>query len=154
MMRHTHLRHEFVTTIPEILEPGVLYISMEYATAVHSCCCGCGVEVVTPFTPTDWKMSFDGETISLWPSIGNWNEPCRSHYIIERSRVVVARPWSNRQIKAEVERDVEAKREFYADRGQDQVVFDQPVSPEASKEEVKPRLGFWQRLLTFIREGK
>lgn len=150
-MRHTHLRHEFVTTIPESLEPGVLYISMEYATAVHSCCCGCGVEVVTPFTPNDWKMTFDGETISLWPSIGNWNEPCRSHYIIERSRVVGARPWSERQIKAEVERDIAAKRKFYVDRSQDQVGSTQPVSPQASKEEMKPKLSFGQRLLILVR---
>ena len=80
-MRFTHLQHRFVPHIPEKLEPKVLYISMEYATAAHSCCCGCGEEVVTPLTPTDWRMTFDGETISLSPSIGNWNLRCRSHYV-------------------------------------------------------------------------
>ena len=61
MMRHHVLLHRFVTNIPDSVEPGYLYVSMEYATAAHSCCCGCGEEVVTPFTPTDWKMTFDGE---------------------------------------------------------------------------------------------
>ena len=32
-------------------------------------------EVVTPFTPTEWRMTFDGETLSRWPSIGNRNYP-------------------------------------------------------------------------------
>jgi hypothetical protein len=39
-MRHNHLEHRFVQYIPERLDSGVLYISMEYATAAHRCCCG------------------------------------------------------------------------------------------------------------------
>ena len=77
-MRHQTLQHRFVRNAPRELEPGVLYISMEYATAVHSCCCGCGERVVTPFTSTDWRMTFDGESVTLNPSVGNWNQDCRS----------------------------------------------------------------------------
>lgn len=98
MIRYPRLAHKFVTNIPNSLEPGVLYISVEYATAIHLCCCGCGEEVVTPLTPTDWALTFDGDTVSLWPSIGNWNFACRSHYVIERSEVVRALPWSDRRI--------------------------------------------------------
>jgi hypothetical protein len=43
---------------------------------------------VTPFTPTDWRMTFDGESVSLDPSVGNWNQKCRSHYVIRRNRVL------------------------------------------------------------------
>jgi Family of unknown function (DUF6527) len=118
MMRYTRLKHQFVTNLPEGLEPGVLYISIEYAIAAHLCCCGCGVEVVTPFTPTDWNMTFDGETISLFPSVGNWNDACRSHYVIERSEVIEAPPWSDERIEAEFERDRAAKKEFYKDSQQ------------------------------------
>lgn len=114
MMRYTRLKHQFVINLPDTLASGVLYISIEYATAAHLCCCGCGVEVVTPLTPTDWKMTFDGETISLWPSVGNWNEACRSHYVIERSRVVTALPWSDRRIEAEWQRDRAAKEQYYS----------------------------------------
>lgn len=113
MIRHQTLEHRFVRNVPRELEPGILYISMEYATAVHSCCCGCGERVVTPFTPTDWKMTFDGDSMSLYPSVGNWNQKCRSHYVITRSRVVEAGPWSDKQIEAERHRDKQAKAAYY-----------------------------------------
>lgn len=92
MMRYLRLEHRFVEHIPQQVEPGVLYVSFAYATAIHSCCCGCGTQVVTPLSPTDWQMVFDGETVSLHPSIGNWNFPCRSHYFIKRDRVIPAGP--------------------------------------------------------------
>lgn len=114
MMRHTQLEPRFVKGIPRDLEPGLLYVSMEYGTVVHSCCCGCGHEVVTPLTPTDWRITFDGETISLWPSVGNWNLPCRSHYVIKANRVIEAMPWDKSMIEAEQKRDKAIKARFYA----------------------------------------
>jgi hypothetical protein len=113
MMRHLHLEHRFVQHIPDLLEPGVLYISMEYGTAAHRCCCGCCEEVVTPFTPTDWQMTFDGETISLRPSVGNWNLRCRSHYVIDHSKVIEAGPWSDEQIVTEHRRDKATKARYF-----------------------------------------
>jgi Family of unknown function (DUF6527) len=77
----------FTKNIPEQLEPGILYISMEHATAIHLCCCGCSREVVTPFAPDSWKMIFDGRTVSITPSIGNWQFPCRSHYWISKNAI-------------------------------------------------------------------
>lgn len=56
------IEHRFVECIPDFIESGVLYISITYATAMHLCVCGCSREVVTPFSPTDWKLLFDGET--------------------------------------------------------------------------------------------
>lgn len=113
MMRYAKLNHHFVEYLPEELKPGILYIAMEYGTASHRCCCGCGEEVVTPFTPTDWNMTYDGETVSLHPSIGNWNLACRSHYVIKRGKVIEAPPWSDDDVKAERERDRAAKAMFY-----------------------------------------
>ena len=88
MSRNRHLRVEFVEFIPENIEEGCIYISIEYATAVHKCCCGCGSEVVTPLSPSDWSLLFDGESISLHPSIGNWNFKCCSHYFIRYNNVI------------------------------------------------------------------
>jgi len=131
-MRHQTLQHRFTTTIPDKLEPGVLYVSMEYATAAHGCCCGCGEEVVTPFTPTDWRMEFDGEAISLSPSVGSWTLACRSHYVIRRGKVIEAAPWSEEQIEAERNRDRSAKAAFYdAPRKEDPVVSPVPSSDRA-----------------------
>lgn len=142
MIRHKRLEHRFVENIPDRLEAGVLYISMEYATSAHSCCCGCGEEVVAPFTPTDWKMTFDGETVSLRPSIGNWTLNCRSHYVIERGKVIEAAPWSDEQVAAERRRDHAAKELFY---GQSQIA-DVSVSAPTNK----PTRSFWHRISDWL----
>lgn len=92
------LDYKFVGFAPKNLEDGMLYISIDYATALHKCCCGCGVEVVTPLKPTDWKLVFDGKTVSLYPSIGNWSLPCRSHYWIYENEVLWASQWTEEQI--------------------------------------------------------
>lgn len=79
---------EFVHYIPKELNQGVLYISMEYSLVVHLCACGCGEKVATPLSPEDWKLYYDGEAITLSPSIGNWDFSCMSHYWIRRSKVI------------------------------------------------------------------
>lgn len=113
MIQYHRLEHRFVKHIPEALDPGVLYVSMEYATSAHSCCCGCGSEVVTPITPTDWKITFDGETVSLSPSIGNWALKCRSHYFIGHGTVIEAAPWGDEHVEAAHRRDRTAKARYY-----------------------------------------
>ena len=92
------LDHRFVEAVPSELVSGVLYISLEYATMMHLCCCGCGNEVVTPLSPNDWKMTYDGQTVSVQPSVGSWSLPCRSHYVIRRGRVDWAGNWTDEQI--------------------------------------------------------
>jgi len=82
------IKYKFVEFIPDILEEEVLYISIEYSAAVHKCICGCGNEVVTPFSPSDWELRFDGKTVSLFPSIGNWSFECKSHYVITRNNTI------------------------------------------------------------------
>jgi hypothetical protein len=142
MMRDKRLEHRFVEHIPGELAPGVLYVSIKYATAVHSCCCGCGEEVVTPFTPTDWKMIFDGETISLTPSIGNWNQLCRSHYFIDRGRVAQAGTWTNEQVAAERHRDHETKAKFY---GQMPVALP-PAEIPLTEAQLPKAVSLWHRI--------
>lgn len=84
------LQYKFVELIPDDIETGTIYITLQYCTAIHKCVCGCGNEVVTPISPNDWKLTFDGKSISLYPSIGNWRFPCRSHYWIVKNNVVIA----------------------------------------------------------------
>jgi len=116
--------HKFVEYIPEDLEDGVLYVSIAYATVVHKCCCGCGNEVVTPLSPTDWKLTYDGRSISLYPSIGNWSLACGSHYLIKNNEVIWAGQWSDRRIAAgrllESLEKQEYYRESYVDPGQEE----------------------------------
>lgn len=112
-MKHHALEHRFVSTFPEQLESGVLYISIEYATVTHLCCCGCLEEVSTPLSPTAWKITFDGKTVSLSPSVGSWTLPCRSHYIISQDRVREAAPWSDEQIERGRKREKRVKDRYY-----------------------------------------
>lgn len=89
------MKYEFVEYVPDELTEGRLYISIAFATALHKCCCGCGREVVTPLAPTGWSLTFDGKTVSLAPSIGNWSYPCQSHYWIRRNNVEWVPRWQD-----------------------------------------------------------
>ena len=104
------LRFQVVELMPPTIDNGVLYISLEYMTAVHRCCCGCGERVVTPIGPTDWSITFHGDTVSLNPSVGNWGLACRSHYLVRRSKVEWASRWSQDRIDASRRADHLAKR--------------------------------------------
>ena len=110
----TALVPAFVEEIPEELSADTLYVSVVYRTTAHLCCCGCGHEVVAPLSPTDWSITFDGVSVSLSPSIGNWNFPCRSHYWIVDGQVRWARPWTDREIRAGRARDTVAKNRYYS----------------------------------------
>lgn len=112
-MGHQRIKHEFVEFIPQELADGVLYISIDYATAVHKCFSGCGQKVVTPLTPTDWALIYDGETASLTPSIGNWGFECQSHYWIQHDQVIWSGQWSLEQIEAGRRRDRAEKQRHY-----------------------------------------
>lgn len=107
------MEHRFVNEIPESLEEDILYVSTKYATALHKCCCGCGSEVVTPLSPTDWELSFNGETISLSPSIGNWSFKCQSHYWIKRGKVRWCGSWTSEEVKEGRSEDSKNKEEHF-----------------------------------------
>lgn len=92
------MTHKFVETMPSYLEEGILYVSLRYATAVHKCACGCGTKVVTPISPATWQLIFDGDAVSLVPSVGNWALPCRSHYWIRGGRILWVAPWTEDEI--------------------------------------------------------
>jgi hypothetical protein len=100
------IRPEFVVSFPSAMEDGVLYISEEFETAGHKCCCGCGEKVVTPLNAAKWRLTkcADG-TVSLSPSIGNWKFTCQSHYWIWENRVIAAGMMSKQKIEAVKIRD-------------------------------------------------
>lgn len=109
------IEHEFVGFVPDDLLKNRLYISIHYASAAHSCFCGCGTKVVTPISPTGWELLFDGDTVSLRPSIGNWSFPCRSHYWIVRNRVIWARPMTAEEIEKGRRRDRKLTESYFSE---------------------------------------
>ena len=144
MKRQTYT-FQFVEFMPKVLDEGVLYVSMTYATASHRCFCGCGMKVVTPLSPTDWRLTFDGDSLSLYPSIGNWSYPCRSHYILRGNRIVWAEPMSSDDIQAIRYADVRNKQRYY----DWQFPAQSPTSPMTMRSAT--RRG-WRRILDWLRE--
>lgn len=94
------IRLEKVHYMPKQLAPGILYVSDEFGTAAHLCACGCGAKIRTPLGPTEWAIKEHAAGPSLWPSVGNWQLPCKSHYVIAEGEVVWAPRWSDAQVRA------------------------------------------------------
>lgn len=138
------LTHKFVEFIPEDLREGTIYVSVSYATVAHKCCCGCGAEVVTPLSPTDWKLLFDGETVSLDPSIGNWSFACQSHYWIKHNRIKWAGRWSQEEIDRGRARDRSTKESYFETAAI--TVEDVPADKPEISISAKAERGFWQKL--------
>ena len=137
------LQHKFVELIPDRIEDGILYISIQYCTAIHKCVCGCGNEVVTPLSPTDWKLTFNGKAVSLNPSIGNWNFACRSHYWIKNNEVEYAVSWTEKEIRVNRNNDLQRKKEYFE-------VPENLLKEELCKQESQ-KLSIWQKISNFLR---
>src|SRR5712692_2820830 len=151
MRQEKLLRHEFVEFIPDLehMEEGTLYVSMQFATVIHKCCCGCGKEVVTPLSPMDWKLIFDGKTISLHPSIGNWSFPCRSHYWVRNNKVQWAEEWSEARIDVGRAHDRLAKDRYFSGNHDAEHVPMPAQKAEFSKPAAKD--GFWWKMRKKLR---
>jgi hypothetical protein len=100
--------------MPKELKPGILYVSEEFGTAAHLCPCGCRSKIRTPLGPTGWSLKVSDSRPSLFPSIGNWQLPCKSHYWIKHGRIIWAGHWTNEQIVAG-RRNEEKRRHTYYD---------------------------------------
>ena len=107
------ITHSFVELIPANLDQGMLYISIRFRTASHLCMCGCGSKVVTPIRPERWSLSYDGESVSLSPSVGNWNLECKSHYWIVNDIVQWSESFSEDQIKSVKKEEAERIQVYY-----------------------------------------
>lgn len=147
MRSPVRLSHEFVDSIPDALGPRTLYVCIPYTTVVHLCLCGCGWEVVTPLSPTDWRVIFDGETVSLDPSVGNWSYPCRSHYVIRRDEGHWAPAWSAERIERGRAQDRAAKADYFRDPSE-------PASHPDPREADIPGGGVWHVAVRWIRRRR
>ena len=107
------IRLQRVHYMPKELEPGVLYVSQEFGTAAHLCACGCGSKIRTPLGPTEWAVEETRSGPSLTPSVGNWQQPCQSHYWIDRGEIRWAEKWTPAQIAAGRQREQERRCVYY-----------------------------------------
>jgi hypothetical protein len=49
--------------------------------------------------PTDWSLEISAAGPSLYPSVGNWQQACQSHYWIRGGVIVWAEAWTPEQIE-------------------------------------------------------
>lgn len=148
MIGETILTHEFVEYIPNDLKEGIIYVSISFATVGHKCCCGCGSEVITPISPTDWQLTFNGESISLYPSIGNWNFDCKSHYWIIHNRVKWAQRWSQKEIEMGRALDRLAKERYFD--GTKTPALHDTIANVGGSGEGKTRESLWSKLKKWL----
>ena len=99
--------------IPKDLESGVLYVSEEFEFAAHLCACGCGSKIRTPLGPTEWEFTDTNGGPTLFPSIGNWQQPCRSHYWITRGAVKWAAQWTDEEVLQGRRREEQRREAYY-----------------------------------------
>jgi hypothetical protein len=91
-MKIDSLKSVELTIMPEHSEmkDGEIYISRVFSLAIHLCACGCGEETVTPIDDgaRGWTLSQGDNGVTLHPSIGNQNMPCKSHYWVQDGKIV------------------------------------------------------------------
>jgi uncharacterized protein DUF6527 len=146
MKPETILTHEFVEYIPNRLKDWTIYVSVTFAIVAHKCCCGCGNEVVTPLSRAYWQLTFDGESISLYPSIGNWSFDCQSHYWIRHNKVKWAPRWSREEIDSGRAWDRLAKERYFNNDDDDgSAIIDSNTNAERLRED-KSEKSLWQKL--------
>lgn len=102
-----------VRYMPKELNPGVLYVSKEFGIAIHLCACGCGAKVRTPLGQTEWSLKAGPNGPSLYPSVGNWQESCRSHYWITDGEIVWAGRWTPQEVLEGSLREEERRRAYF-----------------------------------------
>lgn len=99
-------RVEHVDRLPAYLEEGIVYTSEEYEVAALKCACGCGHKVTLLLGDGHEVRDFGGRA-DIWPSIGVWDAPCRSHFFIKNGEVLWADRWSEEAIQRAMERQLE-----------------------------------------------
>ena len=107
---------DHVNYLPKELSQGILYVSKEYSVAGHLCACGCGAKVITPLGPAEWTYSEQNGRPTLYPSIGNWQMTCRSHYFIANGQIQWASEWSDAQIAAGRSAEEQRRQAYYQSR--------------------------------------
>ena len=139
MRKRTSLRPRFVRSIPadgRQIEEGYLYIALQYNTIVHRCPCGCGGLSEIGLGPGLRTIEYDGEKVSLWPSIGARALKCRSHYWVRKNEVV----WAT-ELPEKLDTWYEAKRREAQDKRRRQIESGPGVARGLSGADADPQEG-------------
>ncbi|MGX9120463.1 DUF6527 family protein [Mesorhizobium sp. BHbsci] len=79
-------RYLLVDRIPSQMREGIVYHTEEFELAGLLCACGCGHRI-TLLVPDSHNVWDEGGYVTIRPSIGVFDAPCKSHYIISAGDV-------------------------------------------------------------------
>ena len=116
------------------LTSGLAAVSVKYV--VHS------INQLVTFYSTNYEEFF---LFALFPTIGNWSVPCRSHYWIERSRV----RWSHAMSTFEIDRVRQRDRAAVEYQARPSMRAQTPAITPPTQQS-RPTTSFWQRLRRFL----
>ena len=94
-------------------------------------------------------MIYNGETISLKPSVGNWSFDCKSHYWIINNDVEWSSKWSDEKIRKVRKMESSERQEYYTNKNSENIdndssdLIDIPVSKPIKKRWFQ-NLVFWK----------
>lgn len=106
---------EKVVSMPLNLHKGILYVSLENQVVGHLCPCDCGNKVLIRIGEAGWRYTEVKGKVTLSPSLGNWDLPCRSHYWIRKNRIKWSGDWTDEEIEEGRQSDIQKKRQYFED---------------------------------------
>lgn len=142
-MKASQFRLAEVESFPRPLQAGVLYYSERFSGAAHACACGCGMEVITPISTVQWRITRNARGVSLRPSIGNWNFPCQSHYWIIDGAVHWSTDMTEEQIRAGRAYNSALREQYFKAKSAEQSLITSQPSPSADHRNLLARLISW-----------
>ncbi|MER9102653.1 DUF6527 family protein [Mesorhizobium sp. M0848] len=79
-------RYQLVDRIPTDMRESVVYHTEEFELAGLLCACGCGHRI-TLLVPDSHQVWGEGGFATIRPSVGVFDAPCKSHYVISAGDV-------------------------------------------------------------------
>ena len=92
------------------------------------------------------EMIYNGEAISLKPSVGNWSFDCKSHYWITNNEVEWSLKWSDKTISEVRAVEDSERKKYYRNKDSQNIEESLSDSVEFSRPEPK-RKSWFQKLL-------
>jgi len=85
-IRKESVTPEYIEFMPEVddMKENTIYISLKFSVTGHRCLCGCGSLTILPINNDGWNMTDNDNKLTFTPSVGNFQYPCKSHYIITK----------------------------------------------------------------------
>ncbi|MHB8697625.1 MAG: DUF6527 family protein [Sulfuricaulis sp.] len=106
---------------------------------------------MTPLSPADWQIRKDGDLVTLYPSIGNWNYPCHSHYWIRRNRIQWAAPLTSRDIARVQQKDIADKVRYIDKINRAKGLGHDSAGDQNRHTKPEPTVGLMVRIASWLR---